>query len=85
MTIGERVAHLRVKRHMRQTDLAKAANVPLSTINMLESGIRKGEGLSVETAKKIARALGVSLDHLVGMYEDEESERLTAAVALVGT
>jgi transcriptional regulator with XRE-family HTH domain len=84
MTIGERIAQLRTKRHMRQTDLAREAQVPLSTISMLEGGVRRGEGLSVETARKIARALGVTLDYLCGMYEDEESQDWPAAVALVG-
>jgi DNA-binding XRE family transcriptional regulator len=80
--IGERIMQLRNKHQMRQTDLAKAAQVPLSTINMLESGVRKGEGLSVETARKLARALTVTLDYLVGMYEeDKDSELLPAAIA----
>jgi transcriptional regulator with XRE-family HTH domain len=70
MTIGERVTQLRSKRGMRATDLAKAASVPLSTISMLEAGIREGEGLSVRTAKKMAGALGVTLDYLCGMHED---------------
>jgi transcriptional regulator with XRE-family HTH domain len=58
---------------MTQLALAKKAGVPVSTISMLEAGVRKGEGLSVETAKKIAKALVVTLDHLTGMYEDENS------------
>jgi transcriptional regulator with XRE-family HTH domain len=85
MTIGERVAQLRSKKHMRPTDLAKAAGVPLSTISMLEAGVRDGEGLSVKTAKKLARALGVTLDQLSGMYQDEESEDEPAALELVST
>ena len=73
MTIGERIRQLRNKRDMTQLALAKKAGVPVSTISMLEAGVRKGEGLSVETAKKIAKALVVTLDHLTGMYEDENS------------
>jgi transcriptional regulator with XRE-family HTH domain len=72
MTIGERIIQLRKRRDMRQTDLAKAAKVPVSTINMVEAGIRRGEGLTVETARKIAWALGVSLDYLCGVHEEEE-------------
>jgi DNA-binding XRE family transcriptional regulator len=72
MTIGERILQLRKKRHMTQSALAKKADVPVSTISMLEAGVRKGEGLTVDTAKRIARALVVTLDHLTGMYEEEE-------------
>jgi len=32
----------------------------------------------VDIAKKLARTLGVSLDVLLGLYEDDESERLAA-------
>jgi transcriptional regulator with XRE-family HTH domain len=35
----------------------------------------------VFTAAKIAKALGCSVDYLVGLYEDEDSEQLAAAVA----
>jgi hypothetical protein len=30
---------------------------------------------------RLAKVLGVSVDYLVGMYEDEDSERLAPAVA----
>ena len=85
MTIGERIAQLRNKRSMRQSDLAREASIPLSTINMLEAGVRSGEGLSVKTARKIANALGVTLDYLCGPYEEEDSELLAADAVLVGT
>jgi transcriptional regulator with XRE-family HTH domain len=74
MTIGERVEQLRSKRGMRQSALAEAAHVPLSTINMLEAGVRSGEGLRVKTARRIANALGVTLDFLCGPYEEDDSE-----------
>jgi transcriptional regulator with XRE-family HTH domain len=84
MTIGERIALLRNKRQMSQTALAREADVTLSTINMVEAGVRSGEGLSVKTARKIANALGVTLDYLCGPYEEEDSEQLPTAVDLVG-
>ena len=75
MTIGERIAQLRIRRNMRQTDLARAADVPISTLSMIEAGVRDGEGMSVKTAKKLAQALSVTLDYLCGMYEDSASPR----------
>ena len=41
--------------------------------------------MSVTYAKRIARALGVSVDYLIGMYEDDEQgDDEPASVALVG-
>ena len=70
MTIGERITFLRNRKHLSQTELSRESGVLLSTISMLEAGIRSGEGLRVETAKKLARALSVTLDYLCGMYEE---------------
>ena len=83
MTIGERVTRLRMRRQMSQSALANASGVPLSVINMLEAGVRSGENLRVETARKLANALGVTLDRLCGV--DEESEIEPAGMALVAS
>ena len=83
MTIGERITRLRTIRGMSQTALANASGVPLSVINMLEAGVRSGENLRVETARKLAKALVVTLDRLCG--EDAENERRPTAFALAGT
>lgn len=74
MTIGDRIKRLRERRGLTQGALAKSARVPLSTLNVVERGIRKGERLSVETVIRLARALGVSLDYLVGMYTEDEAD-----------
>jgi transcriptional regulator with XRE-family HTH domain len=75
-TIGERTTRLRTKRAMSQSALARVAGVPLSVINMLEAGVRSGEKLRVETARKIANALGVTMDYFCGIHEGEDSELL---------
>ena len=82
-TMGERIATQRARRGLTPSELAKRAKIPLSTLSVVERGIRKGEGLSVATAKRLAEALGVSLDYLAGMYEDQDGERppVNAAVA----
>jgi len=51
---------------------------------MLEAGVRSGENLRVETARKIANALSVTMDYLCGIHEDEDSEHDPAALAPVG-
>jgi transcriptional regulator with XRE-family HTH domain len=57
------------------------AHVRHATLSQLERGIRAD--VTTETAKRIARALGVSVDYLIGMYEDDEDPD-PATVALVG-
>ena len=79
MTIGERINQLRARNNLSQSELGRRAGVPVSTISMLESGIRSGDSMSVDTARKLARALSVTMDFLCGVYDDEEF--LTAAVA----
>ena len=82
--IGERITRLRMRRDMSQSDLAKTSGVPLSVINMIEAGVRSGENLRVETARKIANALTVTMDYLCGVHEEEDSEQLATGVVLVG-
>jgi len=80
MTIGERVTRLRKRYGWSQTDLAREAGIPVSIINMLESGARSGENLRIETARKLAQGLRVTLDRLCGEREDE-GELLPAEAA----
>jgi transcriptional regulator with XRE-family HTH domain len=84
MTIGERITQLRIRRKMSQTALANASGVPLSVINMLEAGIRSGENLRVETARKLANALTVTMDYLCGVHEEEDSEECPTELATAG-
>lgn len=83
MTIGERITQLRTRRGMSQSALAKASGVPISIINMLEAGVRSGENVRVETARKLANALAVTLDYLCDVHEDD-SDRLPSNAAPVG-
>jgi hypothetical protein len=50
----------------------------------LEKGLRSGEKVSLGIAKRLALALGVTLDYLAGMYEEEENDLEPASVAMVG-
>lgn len=82
-TMGERIAKMRERRGMTPSELAKRANIPLSTLSVVERGIRKGEGLTVATAKRLAKALGVTLDYLAGMYADDDDAETESHVATV--
>jgi transcriptional regulator with XRE-family HTH domain len=74
MTIGQRIKQLREKRGFSQRSLAKQAGIPQPVIQRFEAGSRNAEHMSVTYAKRLARVLGVSVDHLIGMYEDDDQE-----------
>ena len=81
MTLGERIKTLREKQGLGIRELARRADIPHGNLVQLEQGIRAD--VTTETAKRLARALQVSVDYLVGMYEEEDSDREPAALALV--
>lgn len=63
MNIGNIVSQLRDKNNLSQSDLAEKSKVSRVMIGKYE----RGEAIpSIDAAKKIADALGVSLDFLVG-------------------
>jgi transcriptional regulator with XRE-family HTH domain len=85
MTIGQRIKQLREKRGVSQRSLAKQAGVPQPVIQRFEAGSRNAEHMSVTYAKRIARTLGVSVDYLIGMYQDDEEDDVEpAGVAVNG-
>ena len=51
-----------------QSELARRAEVPSPVISRLESGARVG--LTLDVARRLARALGVGLDALAGTSDD---------------
>jgi transcriptional regulator with XRE-family HTH domain len=80
---GQRVTRMREKRRMTQQELASQAQTTYQTIWRIENGKHAEPGIYIAT--RIARALGVSLDYLCGVYEEEkdiEDEELLTAVAV---
>jgi transcriptional regulator with XRE-family HTH domain len=67
--VGKRIRRLRERQRLTLRALAAKAGVPTSSINAVEQGTRAGARLSLETGKKLALALGVTLDYLSGMHE----------------
>lgn len=63
MLFGDRLSELRKKKKMSQSDLAKNIGVHAPVIGRYERSEVKP---SIEVAVKIAEALNVSLDYLVG-------------------
>lgn len=73
-SIGERLKRLRKSRGLTLRQLAGLAHVPQSTLSSVETGARTGGKLTLETGKRLARALGISLDVIAGVYEEEDGE-----------
>jgi len=61
--IGENIRKYRLKKEMSQDRLSKLADVAFHTIVKIESGDTPNP--TIETVRKIADALGVSIDDLM--------------------
>ena len=62
-TIAKNIKKLRKQRGLSQDKLSKLANISHNTIIKIESGAIQSP--TMDTASKIAKALGVSLDDLM--------------------
>ena len=78
--IGKRLQRLRKGKGLSRRQLELQADIPHGIVSRLESGEQAYP--SVPVAMRLARVFGVSVDHLIGMYEAEsdDSESLTVAV-----
>lgn len=69
MKFGEKITKLKKLKKMSQVELAEKTNISRDAISKYE----RGDVLpSVEYAKRIAQALGVSLDYLVSDSDEDE-------------
>ena len=83
MTLGERILILRRRLKMSQSEVAKAAGLDKNTIARLEQG--KVKDLSGVTIVRVARALQVSTDVLLGVEPlDDSGEIFPTELALAG-
>lgn len=62
--IGNNLRRLRKKKGLSQERLARLADISLNTLTKIESGFAKKP--TIQTVVKLARALNISLDELVG-------------------
>jgi transcriptional regulator with XRE-family HTH domain len=69
MHIGERVKQRRLELSLTQAELARLIGVTQPKVSNLERGVEGGA--TIKTAKRLARALGCSIDYLAGTWEDE--------------
>jgi len=64
MTFGNRVKKRRIQMRMNQKELSEASGLTQATISRIENGLI--QQLKSEALKRLAIALGVSMDYLVG-------------------
>jgi transcriptional regulator with XRE-family HTH domain len=83
MKMKERIIHLRKKKGLSQAALAREVAIAPSTLHGYEAGNREAKGMSVDVALRLARALGVTVEYLVGAYDDE-GELSPIGAVLVG-
>ena len=74
MTLAERIKDARIAKHYTQKDLAKLINVKSTTVSAWEPGRNEP---SIETLKKLAQKLDVSIAYLVGVEDATEDNALT--------
>ncbi len=81
--LRQRLQRLRLAKGLSRRQLETQADIPHGIVSRLESGVQ--DYPSVPVAMRLARVLGVSVDHLIGMYEEDDAGNLMpAAAALVG-
>jgi transcriptional regulator with XRE-family HTH domain len=68
-TFGARLKAIREQRGWSPGELAERAGVPYETIYRVERGTHQEPRVSI--AAKLARTLGVSLDVLAGVYDED--------------
>lgn len=61
--LGQNIKKFRQKKKLTQDRLARLADIPYTSITKIETGVIKKP--SVQTAAKIAKALGITLDELM--------------------
>jgi len=77
LTVGERIKQLREKKGMNQKQLAEKAKMTRATISRIETGQVKE--VKSEALKKLAVALGVTVDFLVGQSEEMSADDIIIA------
>jgi transcriptional regulator with XRE-family HTH domain len=75
-TMGQRLSRLRRQAGLSQLELAKKSKVPIGTIRNWEQDRRVP---SLDTAARVATALGVTLDEVAGLPGRAEATTRTPA------
>lgn len=66
---GRRIREMRLLRNLTQAQLSTLSGIDQSDLSKLERGLRKG---NLNNAIALARALGTSIDYLIGATDQKE-------------
>ena len=80
MSLGHRLSSIRKERKIAQVDLAERIGIHSNVLGRYE---REEATPSVDMAAKLADALGVSLDYLVGNTDVELDKAILDKIALI--
>jgi transcriptional regulator with XRE-family HTH domain len=78
MLLGQRIKQRREQLGLSQIDLARLADIPQPRLSEYERGAKTD--MTLGTAKRLARALGCSIDYLAGTWDDEAAPPPAVAV-----
>ena len=81
-TVGRRIIAARMRRGVRQAELARAIGISANALVKIEKGETKHPRSDV--IRDIAQALRVTTDYLLGLKDEMESKLEPASVAVVG-
>ena len=76
---GIRLQHLRTQKGLSRRQLETLARIPHGVVSRLERTERTYP--SVPAAMRLAKVLGVTLDYLCGMYEEDDEDESVQVVA----
>jgi transcriptional regulator with XRE-family HTH domain len=79
MTLGEKLKALREERGWSQYELSERAGVRQALLSELELG--KKEDTTGRNLRRLARALHVSVDYLIGRYNESPDPKPRSGVA----
>jgi len=80
-SFGKRLRQARDLRGLSQSELAEIAKIPVATISHFETGVRGSA--SADNLVKLANALAVSVDYLLGRSDDPTPRGGTVEAALL--
>lgn len=72
--MSNNIRELRVERDMKQEELALIAGISRSHLANIEQGNKK---MTLETAKKIADALGITMPDPLGLWREDIDDEAT--------
>ena len=73
MSLAENVKYYQELKNMTTAEFASAANLPADTINKIRAGATQNP--SMDTLKRMATALGCSIDDLAGLPKPDMDVR----------